>query len=180
MPGRNTGKTKAVGNRPRRRSGRPGFRRGPANVAAPVFDEFGLPTDSKYRALGPRNRRNVAVAIGEGFVYGPGRGTTEEQCCYGELRRRGFTRGEGSGPRCFEIQFPVAGSVIDFRIWDRGEDVALRPSNKYWHGHATELRDYELAAEDLEQAGLTVYDIWDGDSLADLGIEARFDLFFGR
>lgn len=179
MPGRNTGRTKKTGNRPVHRSGRPSFRRGPRAVLIPRRDLFGLDTQGKYRSLGPRNRRNVAWAIREGYVYTGGAATTEEQCCYGELRRRGFTVGEATSRRCFVPQFPVAGSVIDFRVWDRGVDIALRPTNRYWHGHASELRDYEEAHEDLVQAGLEVYDIWDGDTLSDLGIEARFNLFFG-
>lgn len=178
MPGRNTGKNRATpGNRPARRAG-PRFRRGPNNVLVDQLEADGIRLDPKYRALGPRNRANVVRAIREGFVYAGTSGTTEEQCCYGELRRRGFEVGE-NGSRSFVTQFPIAGSVVDFAVWFTGERVVIRPNNRYWHGHAVELRDLEQGAEDIEQAGWTVYDIWDGDSLSDAGIEARFNLFFG-
>jgi hypothetical protein len=178
MPGKNTGRVKKVGNRPVQRGG-PRFRRGPQNVLRPAFDEFGLPLDSKYRNLGPRNRRNVARAIREGFVYKTTSGTTEEQCCYGEFRRRGFTVGENSGPSWFVTQFPLAGEIVDFAGQHLGEQFALRPTNKYWHGHESERRNLEEGGEDIEEAGYTVLDIWDGDTLSDGGIKARFDLFFG-
>jgi hypothetical protein len=179
LPGRNTGGNKRVGGSGATQRGGPRFRRGPRNVAKPQFDEFGLPTDGKYRSLGPRNRKNVATAIREGFVYNTTSGTTEEQCCYGELRRRGFEVGENAGPRWFVPQFPLAGEIVDFAGANLGELFALRPNNRYWHGHESERRNLELGGEDIEQAGYTVFDIWDGDSLSDLGIEARFDLFFG-
>lgn len=170
---------KVGGHAVTRRSGRPSQRRGPRNVGVPEFDEFGLPTDSKYRGLGPRNRRNVAIAIGEGFVYAKTSGTTEEQCCYGELRRRGFTVGENSSPRWFVTQFPLKGDILDFYGGDAGALFALRPMNRYWHGHATELYSDGEDVQRLLEAVASLYDIWDGDSLVDDGIKSRFDLFFG-
>lgn len=179
MPASNKHNNKKVGNRPTMRSGRPTFRAGPRRVNKPERDEFGLATNGKYASLGRRNRKNVAVAISEGFVYATTSGTTEEQCCYGELRRRGFTVGQGTSGRCFVTQFPVAGSVIDFAVWIGGEQRALRPQNQYWHGHAVEIARDDEKKELLEAAGWVVNDIWSGDSLSDDGIRDRFNLFFG-
>lgn len=179
MPGRNTGGNKRVGGqRPVQRRG-PRFRRGPRNVQADQLEIEGLRLPAKYRGLGPRNRKNVATAIREGFVYNTTSGTTEEQCCYGELRRRGFEVGENAGPRWFVTQFPLAGEIVDFAGSDRGSLFVLRPNNAYWHGHEAEKRNLAEGAEDIAQAGYQVFDIWDGDSLSDVGIKGRFDLFFG-
>lgn len=179
MPASNKHTSKKIGNAPKLRSGRPSFRAGPRRVQKPDFDEFGLPTDGKYASLGPRNRKNVARAIREGFVYARTSGTTEEQCVYGELRRRGFTVGQGSSSRCFVTQFPISGSIVDFAIWLGGEQRVLRPQNQYWHGHAVELAKDDEKKALIEAAGWTLNDIWSGDSLTDLGIKSKFDLFFG-
>jgi hypothetical protein len=178
MPGKNTGGNKKVGG------SLLSFRRSPkmrrAAGRAPDFDQFGLESAGKYRSLGPRNRLNVARAIREGFVYNTTSGTTEEQCCYGELRRRGFEVGEQVAPRWFVPQYPLAGEIVDFAGGNLGQLFALRPNNAYWHGHATEKRNQEEGAENLEELGYEVFDIIDADTLSDTGIESRFNLFFGR
>lgn len=144
-----------------------------------VTDEFGLGRDSKYAGLGPRCRYDVALSIREGFLYQVQSGTTEEQVIYGELRRRGFTLGLGSSNRSFLPQSPIAGSIVDFEVWDRGEKVALRPQNQYWHGSLDKINHDDEKADGIVQAGYTVHDIWSGDSLNDEGLRLKMDQFFG-
>lgn len=143
------------------------------------FDEFGLPRTSKYAALGPVCRYAVALAIREGFLYQVQSGTTEEQVCYGELRRRGFTPGLGSSTRSFQPQSPVAGSIVDFEVWDRGERCAMRPMNQYWHGHLDKINHDDDLGDRIIAGGWTLHDIWSGDSLSDTGLLLKFDQFWG-
>ena len=83
----------------------------PAGNPRALYDEYGIPRDSKYAGLGPRCRGDVAIALREGFEYQGTSATTEEQVCYGELRRRGFTLGLGTSERSFQPQSPIAGSA---------------------------------------------------------------------
>jgi len=152
----------------------------PRNVPYAEADQFGLLRNSKYRSLGPRCRENVARAIASGFVYQGQSATTEEQICFGELLRRGFTLGLGSSARSFVAQSYIAGSQVDFEVWIGGEKIALRPQNLYWHGEADKRFSDDLKGEKIMRAGYTLYDIWSSDSLTDLGIERKFDTFFGR
>jgi len=152
----------------------------PAGNPRALYDEYGIPRDSKYAGLGPRCRGDVAIALREGFEYQGTSATTEEQVCYGELRRRGFTLGLGTSERSFQPQSPIAGSVVDFEVWDRGERVALRPQNRYWHGHLDKINHDEGKADLLEEAGYTVRDIWSEDSLDDQGLVLKFNQFFGE
>lgn len=151
----------------------------PRGVVAASVDASGLPVDGKYKSLGPHNRQNAMIAIGDGMVYTGQSGTTEEMCCYGEFIRRGFAYGLGSSPRSFQWQVPDAGSILDFEVWDRGTRYAVRPMNQYWHGHLAKIVSDARKAEKLVQAGLVVADIWSGDSLDDLGIVTWFNLWFG-
>jgi hypothetical protein len=176
-----TGKITNIVTGNRVRSGVTLERRWARGLDRPQQDEFGL-TDPKYKGLGRRCRRNVARAIAEGFVLEVGArtfGTTEEQILYGELRFWGFEVGLGAAPRSFLPQSYIAGHNVDFEVWDRGEKIALRPMNAYWHGHEAQINQDDFKGEEIEAAGYVLRDIWSGDALNDEALVTKFGQFFG-
>lgn len=156
-------------------------RKAPPGVRDAEVDQFGLLRASKYRNLDQRCRENVAWAIREHFEYQGTSATTEEQVCYGELRRRGFELGLGAGNKSFQPQSPIAGSIVDFEVWlaSGGEKHALRPMNEYWHGHMDKINHDDEKGEEIVAKGYVLDDIWSGDSLVGLTLVVKFDQFFG-